>query len=97
MLLLENLKDIGFRSSLFKQLITGSKAVLNLAMRVKEPQQFKKFQHIAANLADQMYEKEIQRIVNISGAVSTLQGEQLKINRKTMNRFTYFRIYFAGK
>jgi putative NADH-flavin reductase len=67
--------------------LDGSEAVLNLAGGVKETDQFNKFQRIAENLVDQMNKRGIRRLINISGAVSTISGEDLEFKRRVMKIF----------
>jgi putative NADH-flavin reductase len=74
-------------ASLLGEALIGSVAVLNLAGGIKEPEQFKKFQQIAGNLVEQMNKQRIQRLVNISGAVSAVSGEKLELKRRVMKVF----------
>jgi putative NADH-flavin reductase len=64
--------------------LRGSEAVLNLAGGVKESDQAEKFKRIAGNLVEQMNQQGIKRLINISGAVTTLSGEKPELKRKIM-------------
>ncbi len=72
--------------------LEGSKAVINAAGGVKEPDQFKKFQQIGGILVEKMKHHGIKRLVNISGAVMNLPNERLDFKRKLMKVFV--RLFF---
>src|SRR5690606_23690042 len=67
--------------------LEGSIAVINAAGGVKEPDQYKKFQKIGEILTEKMNARRIKRLVNISGAVMSLPGEDLNLQRKIMRVF----------
>jgi putative NADH-flavin reductase len=72
--------------------LEGSKAVINAAGGVKEPDQYKKFQKIGVILVEKMKHHGITRLVNISGAVMNLPNERLDFKRKLMKVFV--RLFF---
>ncbi len=67
--------------------LEGSKAVINAAGGVREPDQYKKFQQIGKILIEKMKQQGITRLVNISGAVTNLSTEKLDFKRKFMKVF----------
>ena len=77
----------------------GSNAVLNLSGGVKEPEQAKKFERIAALLVEQMNRQGIKRLINISGAVTALSDEKLELKRRMMKVFVglFFREMKQGQ
>lgn len=72
--------------------LEGSKAVINAAGGVKEPDQYRKFQQIGGVLVEKMKHQGITRLVNISGAVMNLPNERLDFKRKLMKVFV--RLFF---
>jgi putative NADH-flavin reductase len=72
--------------------LEGSKAVINAAGGVKEPDQYRKFQQIGGILVEKMKHQGITRLVNISGAVMNLPNERLDFKRKLMKVFV--RLFF---
>lgn len=74
-------------STAVEQALMGSSAVINAAGGVKEPDQFEKFQKIGGILTEKMNAQGIKRLVNISGAVMNLPGEDLDLQRKMMRIF----------
>ena len=67
--------------------LEGSKAIINAAGGVKEPNQFTKFQQIGEILSEKMNQQGITRLINISGAVINLPNENLDFKRKFMKLF----------
>jgi putative NADH-flavin reductase len=67
--------------------LEGSNAVINASGGVKEPNQFLKFQQIGKLLIEKMKQHGIKRLINISGAVTTLPAEKLELQRKFMKLF----------
>jgi putative NADH-flavin reductase len=78
--------------SAVEKALEGSKAVINAAGGLKEPDQYKKFQQIGAILVEKMKHHGITRLVNISGAVMNLPNEKLDFKRKLMKVFV--RLFF---
>jgi putative NADH-flavin reductase len=69
--------------------MSGSRVVINLSGAAKEPEQLKKFQRIGKIIIEQLKEKGISRLINISAAVAILPGEKLEFKRKVLRFITY--------
>lgn len=67
--------------------LEGSRAIINAAGGVNEPNQYKKFQRIGEILVEKMKQQGITRLVNISGVVTNLSSEKLDFKRKIMKVF----------